>query len=107
MFAEEPPALSNSSGKTRDLRNLSTAGKIQQLPRGEASRVLVFIGLVSSLSYQGYGNFFFLTLTSRLSRVMQLKALKLFSSRDLESYQQLVQRVFCLLNQACKHLAFH
>lgn len=88
--AEEPATLTNRGGKICNMQNLRAAGKIQQLPRGEPSSVLLFIGLVSSLNCQGYGNFFFLTLTSRPSRVMQPKALKLFSSHHPESYQKLV-----------------
>lgn len=61
--------------------NLGTAGKIQQLPREQPSCGLVITGLADSLSCKGYGNNFFLTLTSRFSIVMQLKALKLSSSR--------------------------
>lgn len=63
-------------------------GEIQQLPRGQASCGLVFMGLGSSLSCKGYGNSSFLTLTSRFSTVMQLKALKSSFSHDLESYQK-------------------
>lgn len=87
---EEPATLTNRGRKTPDMPNLGTAGEIQQLPGGQAGCRLVFMGPAGSLSCSchGYGNGFFLTLTSRFSTVMQLKALKLSSSHDLESYQK-------------------
>lgn len=84
--AEDPATLTNRGRKTPDMLNLGTAGEIQPLPRGQASCGLVFTGLPGSLSHKEDGNSFFLTMASRFTRVMQLKALKLSSSHDLESY---------------------